>query len=771
MDERTVRAEGLAAPAEIAVDAGGLAHVRAGSEADLFFAQGWNAARDRLWQIDLWRKRGLGELAADFGPGYLAQDRASRLFLYRGDMAAEWACYAPDAEAICAAFAAGINAYIAGIEAGELPLPAEFELAGARPARWRAEDVVRIRSHAIVRNALSEVLRAKLLREAGPKADALRVKLEPEADPSASEEAPDLPLACLDAFRLATAGVAFPPERLSATLADAGRWSKVDPAGEVIQAPPDGSNNWAVAGSRTGTGRPLLALDPHRLHAIPSLRYMVHLTCPGFDALGAGEPGVPGISMGHNGAIAFGLTIFGADQEDVIVLDLHPEDPSRFRWRDGWDRIETVEETAEVRGCAPQAHRLEFCRHGPVVWRDPAGGRAVALRTIWSHPGSAAYMASLSVMRARNHGDYRAALRGWGAPSINHVYADVSGTIAWQGVGWTPVREGYSGLLPVPGDGSAEWAGFVDPDEMPVRVNPPEGFVASANAFNLPDDWAAAHDPIGHEWFEPSRHARIHAALADGVHGMAEAVALQNDVLALPAVRVQAVLRAAPPASAEAGRAMDLLLGWDGRMDAGSAGAALFELWMTRHLKPALFAEVAPAALHPLMMPGDTAAALDALERPERFFADPSRRAELLDATLAAAWADASARLGPDPAGWRWGDLHRLTFSHALSRPHPDAGLSLDPAPWPGSASTVMLGAPRPTDLGCIHGPSVRMVIDVGNWDACLWTNLPGQSGDPASPHYADFLETWGPEGYRTAPYSRAAVDAATRTLIRLLPA
>lgn len=617
MEERTVNASGLEGPVEIAVDVHGIAHIRAETKRDLFFAQGWNAARDRLWQIDLWRKRGLGLLAADYGPGYLAQDRASRLFLYRGDMQAEWACYAEDAEEICAAFAAGVNAYVRGVNAGDLPMPKEFALAGTRPAEWAAEDVVRIRSHALTRNAISEVLRGKLLREAGPMADALRQKLEPAVELPDPAEIPELPIAALDVFRLATAGVTFPAERLEASLADAPRWSKVDPAGEVIAAPPEGSNNWAVSAARTATGRPLMAMDPHRQHALPSLRYLVHLTMPGFDAIGAGEPGVPGVSMGHNGFCAFSLTIFGADQEDVCVYEIDPEDPLRYRYGDGWETMKVVEETAEVKGCAPQTHRLEFTRHGPVIWRSEDGTRAAALRSVWWEPGSAAYMASLSVMRARSHDEYRKALRGWGAPSINHLYADVTGKIAWQTVGLSPIREGFTGLVPVPGDGSCEWAGFVAPEDMPGAVDPEAGFLASANAWNVPDDWAASHPPLGHEWFEPSRHDRIHDVLAqDAAHGCAEARALQNDVLARPALRAQAALREATLESDGARAAAELLLGWDARMDADSAGAALYELWLAKHLKPALFAIAAPKELHPLMLPGDVASAMDALERP-----------------------------------------------------------------------------------------------------------------------------------------------------------
>ncbi|MDX5400965.1 MAG: penicillin acylase family protein, partial [Rhodobacterales bacterium] len=282
---------GLSAPVTLRIDRWGLTHIRAEGKADLFFAQGFNAARDRLWQIDLWRKRGLGLLAADFGPGYLMQDRAARLFLYRGDMAPEWAAYGDDAEAICTAFAAGINAYVDLVLRGDAPLPAEFGVLGTRPAHWAPEDVVRIRTHCLTRNAGSELARAQVLALADPDVDLLRAPLNPavpaeEWRVNAGEGFPSEALAVME---LATAPVTFSADRLAAGLEEAARWSRVDARKTVVQAPSvEGSNNWVISGARTASGRPIMASDPHRQHAAPSLRYMVHLTAPGIDVIGAG---------------------------------------------------------------------------------------------------------------------------------------------------------------------------------------------------------------------------------------------------------------------------------------------------------------------------------------------------------------------------------------------------------------------------------------------------------------------------------------------------
>lgn len=410
---------GLQRPAEIRIDRWGIPHIKAESEADLFFVQGFNAARDRLWQLDLWRKRGLGLLAADFGPGYLAQDHAARHFLYRGHMSVEWTSYAPDTREICEAFTAGINAYIGLALQEPARLPPEFALFGTRPSRWQPEDVVRVRTHALTRNGASEILRANVLALSNAETDLLRANIEPptELKVASGLNLADIPIVALQLFKLATAPVTFEPARLQAGLEDVWKWVEVTDLGDVIRATTEeGSNNWVVHGSRTDTGRPILASDPHRTHAVPSLRYLVHLQAPGFNAIGTGEPTAPGISLGHNGTTAFGLTIFGADQEDVYVYETKPENPDFYRYRDDWEKIERVSEKFSVKGEAEQTLTLSFTRHGPVLYENPEKHLAIALRSVWLSPGSAAYLGSLSAMRAMSVADFGTSLSAWGTP-------------------------------------------------------------------------------------------------------------------------------------------------------------------------------------------------------------------------------------------------------------------------------------------------------------------------------------------------------------------
>ncbi|AWM88431.1 penicillin acylase family protein [Microvirga sp. 17 mud 1-3] len=771
---------GLERPVEIAIDRQGIAHIRAETRDDLFFAQGWNAARDRLWQIDLWRKRGLGLLAADFGPGYLEQDRAARLFLYHGDMEPEWAAYGPDSEAICTAFVAGINARIAQIEAGEAPQPQEFGLLGTRPARWRPEDVVRIRSHCLTRNGLSEVIRAHVVSKGGDRLDALRRKIEPKVSPTHAEDLDisNIPLSVLDTFALATAPVTFSHERLAATLAEAGRWRKVTPLGDVLRAgDSEGSNNWAISGALTATGRPIMASDPHRAHALPSLRYMVHLTMPGLDVIGMGEPSVPGISLGHNEHFAYSLTIFGGDQEDVYVYETDPAAPNRYRYGAGWEEMREQVEHFEVRGHEPIALTLRYTQHGPVIAEEPGSGRAYALRTVWSEPGMAPYMASLKVMQARDYAGYVKALENWGTPSVNHVFAGIDGTIAWHPSGAVPIRPNWNGLLPVPGDGRYEWAGFLAPGEQPVEVNPECGFIATANEMNLPEGWQETGAAIGFEWLDRSRSDRIHAVLGESKgHDLDGSCRLQNDVHSEIAKRICTVLAELPAMEGEAEKARVLLSGWNGWASVDSAQAALFEFWLTRYLKPQLGkAFGADEAVHSLLMPYDVQSIAEVIEAPQHWFdADPTaQRDALLAGTLAAAWEGLSAQLGPDSAGWKWGDLHALTLVHPLARLFPDQAerLSIPRLPVGGGGSSPNYAPYRAGDFGIITGPSLRLVMDVGAWDNSRFVTLPGQSGDPASLHFRDMAEDWRRGAYHPLRFSRDAIDEGTEAVLRLFPA
>ena len=441
---------GPEAPVEILIDSWGVPHIYASSTYDAFFAQGFNAARDRLWQIDLWRRRGLGLLSEAFGPTYLEQDRAARLVLYRGSMREEWPAYGSDAERVVTAFVNGINEYVRLTETRPDLLPIEFGMIGYRPALWSPEDVVRIRSHGLYRNVTDEIARTLTMRDFGPEVEALRSHLEPPWDPTVPEglDLSVIPHDVLRVYELATSPVEFGEDAPGNAGANGASFPERR-HGRTLE----GSNNWVISPARTATGRPILANDPHREQSVPSLRYVVHLVAPGLNVIGAGEPALPGISTGHNGRVAFGFTIFSVDQEDLCIYETNPQNPSEYLYERRWESMEVEKQQIPVKGEKPAEVELKYTRHGPVIYEDFEKHLAFAVRAAWLEPGMAPYLGSIEYMRTKDWDEFLTAMNHWGTPGENLVYADTAGNIGWKPAGFTPIRSNWDGLLPVPGDG------------------------------------------------------------------------------------------------------------------------------------------------------------------------------------------------------------------------------------------------------------------------------------------------------------------------------
>jgi penicillin G amidase len=769
---------GLEAPADIRVDRWGVPHIKAASRSDAFFVQGFNAARDRLWQIDIWRKRGLGQLAADFGPGYLAQDRAARLFVYRGDMATEWKSYGVnDAQETVERFVAGINAFIDLTERDPDLLSPEFALSGTRPARWEAADVVHIRSHAMVRNLEFEYGRARVLGNGTLEQDRTRRWVDLGHTPFVADDVDFAAIGddVLESFFLAVAPVTFSKERLAATLADVERWAMTDDLGTIVAAARDeGSNNWAVAASHSATGRAIMASDPHRAYLMPSLRYVAHLRAPGLDVIGAGEPALPGISIGHNDKAAFSLTIFPIDQEDLYVYRTKPDDPDSYAYGDGFERMRLVEERIPVKGCPDQTVTLKFTRHGPVVYEDRVRNLAYAVRTVWLEPGSAPYLSSLGYQNASTVEAFEQALQSWSVPSTNQIYADVSGKVAWMPACKSPVRKGYDGMTPVPGDGRYEWDGFHSQKEFPREIAPARGYVASSNEMNLPPGPAQELN-LGYEFTDPFRAQRSREVLdTQPAHTLDDSCKLQCDDLSIPARRICAHLTGLTSADKDTAFGLSLLQGWDHHLADDSAAALLFEVWWMRHLKPGMLDLVSTdPKVRPLLAPGDHVTLLNWLDELAPIFGPQpaAKRSEVLLTTLGKAVQDCRRRYGSDAGTWQWSGWHHGYFEHPLANVHPQGLRSVGPLRQGGSAQTVMSNGYRMSDGRAVTGASFRMVADVGAWDNSLFVNAPGQSGDVRSKHYDDHGKLWSERAYVPLIFSEEAIARETELHILLEPA
>jgi penicillin G amidase len=768
---------GLNGEAEIIVDQWGIPHIYAGSERDAFFLQGWNAARDRLWQIDLWRKRGLGRLSASFGPAYLEQDIALRAFLYRGDMDAEWKAYGEASKRLTEAFVEGVNAYTDNVRRNPNLLPVEFELTGSQPEDWCAEDVVRIRSHGLTRNLASEVARARVVCACGLEADSLRKKLEPPISTCVPEglDPCSIPADVLRMYILATQRVEFSRSKTSVSLDNPTDYQARSADMEERSAS-YGSNSWTIAPFRTTTGRPILANDPHRDIDMPSLRYITHLSAPGFDVIGAGEPALPGISIGHNGTIAFGLTIFRTDQEDLYVYDLHPDNHDLYKYKDGYETVRTVTEEIKVKGEKARREELKFTRHGPIIYIDERKHRAFAVRSTWFEPGASAYFGSTKYLKAKSFQEFKDAMETWGSPSENQVYADVEGNIGWLVGGHAPVRPNWDGLMPVPGDGRYEWAGMWSGHELPFSYNPTSGYVATANEMNIPLDGPAISLGLGFEWNNPSRIKRIKEVL-DGKAALSlrDSMELQTDETSQIARRIVGLLSALESEHPLISLGLKLLAGWDGRTSVDSAAAAVAEVWISKHLAFGVVNAVTPLPAQAIVGAGDLDAIADLLDQPDdRFGADPSAsRNRILLETLGAAVGEMSALLGPDHEKWAWGKLHHMQFDHSLSDLADEgtkAQLNVARLQIGGSPFSPMATNYRMSDFRTIDGASFRVVIDVGSWDESVVINTPGQSGNPESPFYRNLFPFWAAGDYVPLLYSRSAVEAAAFHRYRLKP-
>jgi penicillin amidase len=751
----TLNVHGLLQPVRVQRDHWGVAHIYAQNQHDLFFAQGFVVAQDRLFQMELWKRSGQGRLAEILGPAYVKRDTSARLLRYRGDMDAEYKSYAPDTKEILEAFTSGINAYIAEIQKpGGIGLPLEFQLAGFKPDPWKPEDCLnRLAAYSVTGNGVSELHSAQLVALLGQEKAAALLELDPpvKLDPAPGIDFSGLSPALLQNLVGSDVPLHFP------------------------ETPVQGSNNWTVSGALTATGKPFLANDPHRVIAEPSLRYIVHLVAPGWNVIGAGEPGLPGVAVGHNEKIAWGFTIFGLDQQDLYLAELNPADPKQYKTERGWERMEVKTETITVRGAAPVTVELKFTRHGPVLWED--GKRALALHWVGAEPGTAGYLGSLSLDRAKNWQEFEQAMPRWKVPSENIVYADRDGNIGEHSTGLAPLRKNWTGLLPVPETGGFEWSGFVPNEDLPHSYNPAAGFIASANHKMIPENYRY---PVGFQWAPPDRFGRIVEVLGGAAKSqrklsVSDMEDLQNDVVSLPARELQSLLKqAASKAGGTAAASLKLLLDWQCDFPESSTAATLYEFWVAE-LEDAVSAKVIPLEAAKVAGKLSVPRILKELSNPRAsvFGANPeaARDALLLD-TLRASEEKLTAKLGPDSKNWAWGKLHHAVFIHPVSGVVPGAKALLDRGPIsrPGENTTVdatYFGGPSFDELG---GASYREIFDLSDWDNGVGVNVPGQSGQPGSPHYDDLLPLWANGQYFPLRFRKESVDRETTNLLELKP-
>jgi penicillin amidase len=463
------------------------------------------------------------------------------------------------------------------------------------------------------------------------------------------------------------------------------------------------------------------------------------------------------------------------DQQDLYLEKLEPGNPLRYKTDSGWQAMQVEKATFHVKGQPDVTVDLKFTRHGPVLWEDVPTHRALALRWIGAEPGTAGYLACLSLDRAQNWQEFETAVERWRLPTHNIVYADVEGNIGEHSVGMEPIRKNFTGTMPMPGDGGYEWAGWVPVRDLPHQFNPQHGFAVTANQRMIPENFPYK---VGFEWAEPFRANRIIEVLSgDATSGhkitLQDMEKLQADVTSLPARQLLRLLPAAVADSSDP--AAQLLLKWNAVVHRDSAAAALYELWQSE-IENQMLRRLAPEnAWEALRGHIPLTVILPRLENPDAaiFGTNPAAaRNELLRETLHVAADRLKSLQGADPSSWSWGHLHTATFHHVLELlPGGKQLFDVGPVPRPGDSYTVNAAYYNGKSFEQLSGPSYREIIDVGNWDGSLVVNVPGESGQPSSSHYSDLLPLWDQTQYFPMLYSRGAVEEQARDRLTLEPA
>lgn len=779
----SLHVKGLNQSVEVLRDRWGINHIYAQNEHDLFFAQGFCAARDRLFQFEIWRRQATGTTAEIFGRKELQRDIGARLHMFRGDLKAELNWYHPHGEAIVTAFVEGVNAYIDEALAHPDDLPLEFKALGIKPGHW-TNAVVISRHRGLFGNIGFELDNAMAVKALG--AEKVRNLSQFYGGSPGFDVDPSIDLSLLTMKIMGLYGAFRAPLRFAPGQITPEYRARVDLRSETLAeiAPPTvqtprpediGSNNWVVSGKMTSSGKPMLVNDPHRAQEMPSLRYWAHLVAPGWDVIGGGEPTLPGISIGHNEHGAWGLTIFGTQNEDLYVYDTNPANSNQYRYRGHWEDMNIIKDSVPVKGEAPVAIELKYTRHGPVLYEDKEHHKAYALRAAWLDIGGAPYLASLRMDQASTWTEFREACRYNRIPSENMEWADTRGNIGYQAAAATPIRHNWSALMPVPGDGRYEWDGYLPILSLPNAYNPEKGFWVTANNYQFPPGYA--HSEAQHYvGADPFRADRITEFLSSGRQlTVADMIQLQNDETSIPARSIVPLLRTLALTDPAVISARDALIGWNDVLDMDATAAGIYEMFQRRLYVNTLDLLVPDKDVQDSIDMFSMKRLIDMLNAPGgEFGPDPiAGRDKLLRTSLEQAVADLTKKLGPDQHQWQYGQTkyHYALVRHPLSAAvNAETRRLLDAGPMPRGGDTYTVNATGGSD-NQIAGASFRMIADLDDWDHSVATNSPGQSGDPRSNHYRDLFELWARGKYFPIFFSRVKIESVIEAKETLDPA
>ena len=744
--------DGLSDEVEVLRDNYGINHIYANNQNDLFFMQGYLAAKDRLFQFEIWRRQATGTVSEILGEDELDRDIGTRLFKFRGNMEEELNHYHEDGFEIVSSFVSGINKYIEEINETPSQLPIEFKLLGIKPENWTTEVVIS-RHQGLLGNIDQELNIGRAVSLIGEEKVKELMWFHPK-DPDISLDNnltyEDLKQDILRLYNAYREPIEFKKNYILDKYQSENDIAFSKSNVHINDEYSIGSNNWAISGDKSFNGFPILANDPHRSLSNPSLRYMAHLVAPGWNVIGGGEPEIPGISIGHNGIGAWGLTVFRTDAEDLYVYKLNPSNLNEYMHNGQWKTFSKINETIKIKNKEDVNVELFYSVHGPVTFIDKKRKKAYAVKNGWSEIGGSPYLASLRMDQAENWEEYREASNYFNIPGENMVWADKYGDIGWQAVGIAPIRKTHSGLVPINGDGNFEWEDYLEIIEKPNLFNPEKGYIATANQNVTPEDYER-WDAIGYDWADPYRGERVNSILeSKDKFNMEDMTNLQIDYFSIPSKQIINMSKDYITNNLEY---FKKLIEWDNILDKNSIEAGIYIEWQTQ-IYFEFIKKYVPESVQKYL----DVQIYKVIEGISKM--SDQEKTEFLNKTFDLTIKSLIKKYGEENSGWVYGqeNYKHVKIYHPLEKVVNDSIkdiIGLDTYPRGGDGFTP---GSTSSELNQRSGGSFRVVINTKDWDNSFATNSPGQSGNPKSKFYKNLYEDWANDKFFPLLYSKSKV-------------